>query len=57
MNSKAEEVKISITSAELVLSLLFPDYELVKMPNMMLLNKTLEDGKKEQVMINSDNFK
>lgn len=56
MNSKAEDVKISITSAELVLSLLFPNYQLVKMPNIILLNRELEDGSKEQVMINNDNF-
>ena len=56
MNSKAEEVRISTTSAQLVLSLLFPNYELVRMPNMMLLNKEHEDGHKQQVMINSDNF-
>ena len=56
MNSKAEEVKISIVSAQLVLSLLFPNYEMVKMPNMILLNKVLEDGTKEQIVINSDNY-
>lgn len=56
MNSKAEEVKISIASAQLVLSLLFPNYEMVKMPNMILLNKVLKDGTKEQIVINSDNY-
>ena len=56
MNSKAEEVKISIVPAQLVLSLLFPNYEMVKMPNMILLNKVLEDGTKEQIVINSDNY-
>ena len=56
MNSKAKEVQISITSAQLVLSLLFPNYELVKMPNIILLNKELENGTKEQVIINNDNF-
>ena len=56
MNSKAEQVKVSKLAAQLVLSLLFPNYELVKMPNLMLLNKELEDGTKEQVIINNDNF-
>jgi len=39
MNSKGKEYKASILSVEMVLSLLFPDYELVKMPNIILLNK------------------
>lgn len=56
MNSKAEQIKFSIDSAQLVLSLLFPNYELVSMPNIILLNKELEEGNKEQIIINNDNF-
>ena len=53
---KAKDIGVNITAAELVLSLIFPNYEVVKMPNMMLLNKTGQDGKKEQHILNSDNF-
>ena len=56
MNSKGKEYKASILSVEMVLSLLFPDYELVKMPNIILLNKVFQDGSKEQCIINNDNF-
>lgn len=56
MNSKTEQVKVNITSAQLVLMLLFPDYELVKMPNIILLNKVSQDGNKEQCIINHENF-
>jgi len=39
MNTKAEAIQMSTQSAELVLSLIFPNYELKKMPNLLLLNK------------------
>ena len=47
----------SINSAQMLLLLLFPDFELKKMPNMILLTRVLEDKSKQQVMINQDNFK
>ena len=56
MNTKADALIKSVSAAELVLMLIFPEYSLVKMPNLILLNKTLEDGTKEQVIINNDNF-
>ena len=56
MNSKVDALKYNLASAELVLSLLFPNYDLVKMPNMLLLNKVKEDGTKEQIRINNDNY-
>ena len=56
INNKTDAtVKSSILSAELVLSLLFPEYELIKMPTMLILNKIV-DGKKEQCLINNSNF-
>ncbi len=55
INNKTDAtVKSSISSAELVLSLLFPEYELIKMPTMLILNKIV-DGKKEQCLINNNN--
>lgn len=56
MNIKAKQIQKSIYSAQLVLSLLFPGYQLKKMPNLLLLNKELEDGKKTQCVINESNF-
>ena len=56
MNSKGKEYKTNIFSVQMVLGLLFPDYELVKMPNIILLNKVSQDNKKEQCIINNDNF-
>ena len=56
INNKTDAtIKASILSAELVLSLIFPEYQIKKMPNMLLLNKEV-DGKKEQCLINNDNF-
>ena len=56
INNKTDAtIRSSILSAELVLSLIFPDYELMKMPNMLVFNKEVE-GKKEQCWINNDNF-
>ena len=57
INNKTDTtVKANIASAEIVLSLIFPQYQLMKMPTMLVLNKTIADGKKEQVLINNDNF-
>ena len=47
---------MSTQSAELVLSLIFPNYELKKMPNLLLLNKEEQDGSKSQIIINNDNY-
>ena len=56
MNNKTDAaIKSSIISAELVLSLIFPEYTLMKMPTMLVLTKEV-DGKKEQCWINNDNF-
>lgn len=54
-NNTDTTIKSSIVSAELVLSLIFPEYELMKMPSMLVLTKQV-DGKKEQCLINNDNF-
>ena len=56
MNTKADAVKMSVQSAELVLSLIFPNYELKKMPNLLLLNREEQDGSKTQITINNDNY-
>lgn len=56
VNNKTDtSIRASVTSLELVLSLIFPNYQLKIMPNMLLLNRQLE-GKKEQTLINNDNF-
>ena len=56
INNKTDTtIKSNILSAELVLSLIFPEYELMKMPTMLVLSKEV-DGKKEQCWINNDNF-
>lgn len=56
INNKTDTtIRMNVISIELVLSLIFPDYQFVKMPNMILFNKQV-DGKKEQGMINNDNF-
>lgn len=56
INNKTDAtVKTNVLSIELVLSLIFPEYQLKKMPNMLLLNREV-DGKKEQGIINNDNF-
>lgn len=56
VNNKADTgIKASVISLELVLSLLFPNYQLMKMPTMLVLTKQVE-GHKDQVLINNDNF-
>ena len=56
INNKTDTtMKTNILSIELVLSLLFPQYTLMKMPTMLVLTKQV-DGKKEQCLINNDNF-
>lgn len=56
INNKTDTtIRMNVISIELVLSLIFPDYQFVKMPNMILFNKQV-DGQKEQGMINNDNF-
>lgn len=56
INSQAKVTELSITAAELMLSLIFPDYQLKVLPNLLLLTKVLQDGTKEQCIINNDNF-
>lgn len=56
MNNKIDKaVQPNIIAIEYVLSLLFPDYDLMKMPNMLVFTRVV-DGKKEQHLINNDNF-
>lgn len=56
INNKTDTtVRMNVMSIELVLSLIFPQYQLMKMPNMLVFNKII-DGKKEQGIINNDNF-
>ena len=56
VNNKTDAgIKASVISLELVLSLLFPNYQLMKMPTMLVLTKQVE-GHKDQVLINNDNF-
>ena len=56
INSNVDNAtKTSIISAQLVLSLIFPDYSFMKMPTMLVFTKQV-DGKKEQSLINSNNF-
>ena len=56
INNKTDTtVRMNVMSIELVLSLIFPQYQLIKMPNMLIFNKII-DGKKEQGIINNDNF-
>ena len=56
INNKTDNtIQTSKAAAELVLSLIFPNFELVKMPNLLMLNKQTEEGK-EQIIINNDNF-
>lgn len=56
INNKTDTaIKTNILSIELVFSLIFPTYELMKMPSMLVLTKE-QNGKKEQCLINNDNF-
>ena len=56
VNNKTDtNIRASIVSLEMILSLIFPNYQLKIMPTMLLLNKEI-DGKKEQVLINNTNF-
>ena len=56
MNNKTEKaIQANLLSMQLVLSLIFPNYQLMKMPTMIVLNKQV-DNKKEQVIINNNNF-
>lgn len=50
-------IQSNIMSAQLILDLIFPGYELMKMPTMLVLSKIREDGTKEQSIINSQNYK
>ena len=56
MNTKAVELSKSVNSAKIVLTLLFPQYQLTIMPNLWLFNRIDQQGKKEQVIINNDNY-
>ena len=56
-NKNNDTIKSSLVSAQLILGLIFPEYELMKMPTMLVLNKKLEDGTKEQSIINNENYK
>ena len=57
INNKTDNtIKGSIMSAQLIISLIFPDYQLMKMPTMLVLTKKNEDGTKEQSVINNSNY-
>ena len=56
INNTDKAVKLSVDSAKIVLELIFPNYELKIMPNLLLLEKIQEDGTKHQCVINNDNF-
>lgn len=56
MNISAKQIQESVKSAQLVLSLLFPCYQLKKMPNLLLLTKVDDNGNKQQCIINENNF-
>lgn len=56
VNNRTESsVQMIINAIELIFSLIFPGFNLKIMPNMLLLTKE-EQGIKEQIMINNDNF-
>lgn len=56
VNNKTDtQSKTSIMAMEMILSLIFPEYQLMIMPSLLVLNK-IEDGKKEQHIINNDNY-
>lgn len=57
VNTKTDtQNKANVAAMELVLSLIFPQYTLMVMPNLLVFNKQLEDGKKQQHIINNDNY-
>ena len=56
INNTSQAVQQSVTAAKLMLTLLFPEYQLQVLPNLLLLTKILQDGSKEQCIINNDNF-
>jgi hypothetical protein len=56
INNKTDTTAtVNVMSIELVLSLIFPEYELMKMPTMLVLTRQ-KDGKKEQCLIKDSNF-
>ena len=56
MNNKTDtNIKANILSVQLVLSLIFPEYDLTLMPTVLMLNKETKEGK-EQVLITNQNF-
>ncbi len=54
-NKKDVNLKVNRLAIELVLSLLFPNYELKVMPTLLLLNRQTQEGK-EQCVITNNNF-
>ena len=53
-NTTSKAIKAYIQS---IFMLIFPDYELMYMPNMLVFNKyNKEDGTKQQGIINNDNY-
>lgn len=56
MNNKTDSaIETSQTAVQLVLSLIFPDYEIMKMPSLLVLKRQTEKGKQQHI-INNDNF-
>ena len=52
-NTTSKAIKAYVQS---IFMLIFPDYELMYMPNMLVFNKYNEDGTKQQGIINNDNY-
>ena len=56
VNNKTDtQAKASVVAMEMILSLIFPQYSILKMPTLLVLQKE-QDGKKQQHIINNDNY-
>lgn len=55
-NTTTQQGKLMQSALQSILMLIFPDYELMYMPNMLVLTKVHENGTKQQGMINNDNY-
>ena len=56
VNNKTDEsAKTNVILLEMMFSLLFPDYQLMIMPSLLVLTRVVDD-KKEQCIINNSNF-
>lgn len=55
-NTTSNQESLVISSLENMFLLLFPTYEVMYMPNMIVFTKNFQDGSKQQGMINQDNY-